>query len=156
MSDTVRDAIAASIALETRIVAQPVEPYGYGSDVSCDTDVDPNVLELPGTSTLVLGQAIMRRLDTPRGSLPDDPDYGISLRSMLSTGTTAADVRRMAGQIHNEIRKDDRIDTLRVTVVPTPTGDELDITLVVTPVDAGPFTMVLTVTSGATLLESIT
>lgn len=156
MSDAVRDAIAASIALETRIVSQPVEPYGYGSDVWCDTDVDPGVRELAGSDRIVLAQAILRRLDTPRGSLPDDPDYGIALRSMLSTGTTAADVRRMAGQIHNEVTKDDRIDTLRVTVTPTPTGDALDITLVVTPVDSGPFTMVLAVTSGATLLEAIT
>ena len=67
MTDAVRDAIAASIAALPRIVATPREPYGYGSDVSCGTDLDEDMKELDGFDPLVMKQAILRRLDTPRG-----------------------------------------------------------------------------------------
>lgn len=156
MTDAVRDAIAASLLLETRIVADPVEPYGYGSDVSCVSDVDAGVVELSGSDPLVVAQALVRRLDTPRGSLPDDPSYGISLRSYLSAGTTTTDIQRLAGVIRNELVKDDRVESLSVTVTPSTTGDALAVLLSITPADSGiPFTMTLAVTSGAVLLEAI-
>jgi len=157
MSDAVRDAIAASVAAIVPIMATPVEPYGYGSDVSCAYDVDPGVAELDGSLTLVLAQAIVRRLDTPRGSLPDDPGYGISLRSMVNKGVDAAEVAAMAGVIRGEVSKDDRVDTVTVTVTPSTVGDSITVTLIVRPVDQslGGFSMTLAVTSGAVLLEAI-
>ena len=154
MTDTVRDAIAASIALEIRVVSTPEAPFGYGSDISCAYDVDPSAAEVTGT--LLLAQAIVRRLDTPRGSLPDDKGYGISLRSMLNAGVTSQDIASMAGRISNEVKKDDRVDNVLTTVTPSATGDTLSVVLLVTPVDsAEEFTMTLAVTSGATLLEAI-
>lgn len=156
MTDTVRDAIAASLLLETRIVADPVEPFGYGSDVSCEADVDAGVAEIPGSDPLVLAQALVRRLDTPRGSLPDDAGYGISLRSYLSAGTTTTELQRLAGVIRNELVKDDRVESLSVTVTPSTTGDTLAVLLSITPADVGiSFTMTLAVSSGAVLLEAI-
>lgn len=154
MTDVVRDAIAASIAGLTRVNATPAEPYGYGSDISCDSDVDAGMAELPGDSTLLLAQAIARRLDTPRGSLPDDPGYGISLRSMLNVGTTTTS--GIAGRIRGEIVKDDRVSTATVSVTPGTALDSLTVVIRVTPADVGEtFTMTLAVTSSATLLEAI-
>lgn len=152
-----RLAIAAEIAALPRVVATPVEPFGYGSDVSCAYDMDPGVAELDGMDPLVLKQAIIRRLDTPRGSLPDDPSYGISLRSMVNAGVKADDLTRLAGVIQNEVSKDDRISTLRVEVVTNPAMTELTVTLQVTPADPrlGPFSMTLAVTSAAIVLEAI-
>jgi phage baseplate assembly protein W len=153
MSDVVRDAIAASIALETRIVATPSEPFGWGSDIACALALDPDVRELDGDDPQVLANAIIRRLDTPRGQLPDDPDYGIALRSMLSAGITDAGRRSISGRIYNEITKDERVDSLRVDVTP---GDEsLTIALTVTPVEGEPFTTTLAVTSAGVVLEAI-
>lgn len=157
MSAVVLDAIAASIAGITPIMATPVEPFGYGSDVSCAHDVDPGVAELDGSLTLVLAQAIVRRLDTPRGSLPDDASYGISLRSMVNQGVGDSELAQMAGVIRGEVAKDDRVDTVTVTVTTSAAIDALTVTLIVRPVDAalGGFTMTLAVTSGAVLLEAI-
>ena len=156
MTDVVRDAIAASIAGLTRVNATPAEPYGYGSDISCDSDVDAGMAELPGDSTLLLAQAIARRLDTPRGSLPDDPGYGISLRSMLNVGTTTTSIAGIAGRIRGEIVKDDRVATATVSVTPGTALDSLTVVIRVTPADVGEtFTMTLAVTSSATLLEAI-
>lgn len=157
MSAVVLDAIAASIAAITPITPTPVEPFGYGSDVSCAYDVDPGVAELDGSLTLVLAQAIARRLDTPRGSLPDDPGYGISLRSMVNKGVDATEIANMAGVIRGETSKDDRVDTVAVTVTPSTALDAITVALVVRPVDQsiGGFTMTLAVTSGAVLLEAI-
>lgn len=156
MADTVRDAIAAYVAEETRIVTAPVEPFGYGSETICTTALDPLVRTLPGTDARLLSYALVRRLDTPRGSLADDPEYGISLREMLHGGTTDLDLRNMEGRIYNELTKDDRVESLSVRVASSPAGDELAIAVDVTPADVlEAFTMTLAVTSGAIVLEAI-
>lgn len=152
-----RDAIAVELAALTRVVSTPDEPFGYGSDVSCGYDMDPGAAELDGMNPLVLAQATLRRLDTPRGSLPDDPSYGISLRSMLNAGTDPERINSMAGTIRNEVCKDDRIASAVVTVMPSVAGDAFKVVLRITPVDPrlGPFSMTLAVTSAAIVLEAI-
>ena len=157
MSAQVKAVIAEELAKLVQIVDFPVEPFGYGSDISCDSDVDPDVAEVGAFTTLVLAQAIVRRLDTPRGSLPDDKDYGIDVRSYVNRGVTAADIQQLAGQISNEVRKDDRVDTLTVTVRPSTTGTTLGIELAIRPVDAelGGFTLTLSASSASILIEEI-
>ena len=157
MSEIVKTAIAAELALLEQAVDFPVEPFGYGSDISCDFDVAPDVAEVDPFSTFALAQAIVRRLDTPRGTLPDDKDYGISVRQYVNKGTTAAEIVSLAGQIRNEVLKDDRVETLTVTVIPSPTGTTLRIVLAIQPVDAelGGFTLTLSASSAAILIEEI-
>lgn len=157
MSQTVTDRIAEELATLTQTVDFPVAPFGYGSDISCDFDVDPLVREVDGFAMLALAQAIVRRLDTPRGSLPDDKNYGIDIRSMVNRGVTADDVRALAGQIRSEIDKDDRVDSLTVTVAPNSVGSELRVELAVRPVDAtiGTFTLTLSATSASILIDEI-
>ena len=154
MTDTVRDAIAASLALETRIVSTPTEPFGWGSDVSCAASLDPDMRELAGDDQTVLAQAIIRRLDTPRGQLPDDGEYGLSLRDMLSTGLTDSTRRSIAGRVHNELIKDDRLDTVSV-VVESGVASELTLTITVTPVEGDPFRMVLAASATGVIIEAI-
>jgi len=157
VSEIVKAAIAAELALLEQAVDFPVEPFGYGSDISCDFDVAPDAAEVDPFSTLALAQAVVRRLDTPRGSLPDDKDYGISIRQYVNKGTTAAEIQSLAGQIRNEIIKDDRVDTLTVTVIPDSTGTTLRVVLAVQPFDPdlGGFTLTLSATSAAILIEEI-
>lgn len=157
MSLAVKTTIAIELAKLEQIVDFPVEPFGYGSDISCDSDVDPDVVEVGAFTTLALAQAIVRRLDTPRGSLPDDKDYGIDVRSYVNRGVVAEDIRQLAGQISNEVRKDDRVDTLIVTVQPSSTGTTLGIRLAVRPVDAriGGFTLTLSASSASIVIEEI-
>lgn len=157
MSEEVKNAIAAELATLTQTVDFPVEPFGYGSDISCAQDVDPLVREVDAFTTLALAEALVRRLDTPRGSLPDDKDYGIDLRGLLNKGSVASDIQQLAGQVRAELAKDDRVDTLTVTVAPSSTGTVLRLEVAVQPVDAelGPFTLTLSASSASVLLEEI-
>ena len=157
MSQAVKDAIAADLATLTQVRAFPVAPFGYGSDLSCASDLDPSMAEVDGGTTLALAQALARRLDTPRGSLPDDKNYGISLRSYLNRGVVDADLRSLGGQIKGELLKDDRVDQLTVIVTPNAVGSRLSVSLLVTPVGSrlGPFTLTLAATDAAVLIEEI-
>lgn len=155
MADVVRDAIAAELALIERLVPAPVEPLGYGSDISCTDDLDPDMREVDGLEVLV--QALLRRQDCPRGALPDDRTYGISLSEYLNEGTTDADRRALGSKIRGELRKDPRVDFVVVTVTSNPDGSRLHIREVITPIDPrqGPFAMVLAVTSSSVVLEAM-
>lgn len=157
MSNIVRDAIAEELALLTKTVRTPKEPFGYGTDLSCESDIDVRMTEVNGLTTLALAQALVRRLDCPRGALPDDPDYGIDLRSYCNRGMTTADVRALAGTIRVELEKDDRVDLASVTVTPSPTATELSVRISITPIDAriGGFTMTLAVDTTTIMLEEM-
>jgi len=133
MSAEAKASIASQLAELTQLVAFPVSPFGYGSDISCDFDLDPDVLELDPFSTRALAEAIVRRLDCPRGQLPDDPNYGIGLRQYVNRGTTDRELLTLAGQIRNELVKDDRIESVIVTVRPGILARTLTIELAVRP-----------------------
>lgn len=157
MNDTVQAAIDAELAKIEPVITHAVAPFGYGSDMSCDSDVDENARELDGFDPLVLAQAIVRRLDCPRGALPDDPGYGIDLRSRINKGMTAEDVRALGGQIRGEVLKDDRVSTLSVVMRPNSTGSLIQVELAVQPIDAtiGSFTLTLSATIAEILLSEI-
>lgn len=157
MSAQVKAAIAAEIALLTQAEDFPVEPFGYGSDISGSDDLDPDMVEVDGFATLAVAQAIARRLDCPRGGLPDDQDYGIDLRAYLNRGTAAADIRSLGGQIRAELTKDDRIEVITVIVRPNSVGSLLRIEIAVRPIDPNveTFTLTLAATDAAVLIEEI-
>lgn len=156
MNAVVRDAIATSIAGLSREVATPVAPFGYGTDISCARDLEESMPEVSGD--IGLAQAIARRLDCPRGGVPDDGDYGVDLRSYLNRGITVTEQRSIAGAVQSEITKDDRLESARVTVTPSATGDSMRIAVQVVPRDSllgGPFSLTVAVTDGGALLEEI-
>lgn len=157
MTTVVQNFIAAELAAAERLMDAPVAPFGYGSDLSCADDLSPDMAEVDGFSTLALAQALVRRLDCPRGGLPDDPNYGIDLRSYANRGVTSDDVRALAGAIRSELEKDDRVDGVAVIVMPSTTGQSLAVTLAVTPVDPnlGGFSLTLAVTSATTVIEEM-
>jgi len=152
-----RDTIAAELLALEAVADFPIEPLGYGVDISCTSDISPRMAEVDPFTVQALAEAIVRRLDCPRGGLADDPNYGLDLRSYCNRGTTAADLRALGGQIRSELRKDDRIEDVLVDVVPSPTGGTLAITLDVTPTDPnlGGFRLTLSASSAETLIEEI-
>ena len=89
---------------------------GFGSDMSCDSDITALAIELDQNSPLVVAQAVYRRLITPRTTLVDDPDYGLDVRRFLHRGMSATQFSTIPGQIRNEISKDDRVFNVRVTI----------------------------------------
>lgn len=152
----VSDFIDSEIALLTREVVAPVAPFGYGVDLSCIDDVTDDLSEVDPSSVIALGEALLRRLTTPRGTLPDDRGYGIDVRSYCNLGMSTQDTRDLGSKIRSEVTKDDRVDDAVVTV-----GDavstQLSISIQVTPIDRtlGVFTLTLSVTDGQLLLEAI-
>jgi hypothetical protein len=157
MSAEVKAQIARDLATLVQITDFPVAPFGYGSDISGDFDVDPTAREVKAFTTLALAQALVRRLDCPRGALPDDKDYGVDLRSYCNRGVTANDLRSLGGQIKGELQKDDRVDTVTVRLAPSSTGTSLLVELAIRPVDAriGGFSLTLSASSASVLLEEI-
>ena len=133
-------------------------PHGIGSSWrECDTQSIARNFLLDGFDPLVMKQAILRRLDTPRGSLPDDPSYGISLRSMLNAGADPERIASFGGIIRNEVCKDDRVASAVAVVTPSASFDAFRVALTVNPADPslGGFSMTLAVTSAGVVLEAI-
>ena len=157
MNETVKAALEAELATIKQVVDHAQEPFGYGTDIWCETDLHPRMLEVDGFATLALAQALVRRLDCPRGQLLDDPDYGLDIRGMLNRGLTAAELRAMPGQIRSELEKDDRVDQVVVTLSPSSTGSSLLIKVAVSAVDSrlGDFALTLNASSAEVLLEEL-
>jgi hypothetical protein len=156
VNETVRAAIDLELALLVRTVAPPAGALGYGRDLSCVADVTPDLAEVDPFSRLGIGEAAIRRLTTPRGGLPDDPDYGFDLRAYCNRGSTVQDLRDLAGLTRSELTKDDRIEEARVSVS-MPARGELTVAVRLTPADPAvePFDLTFTVTGGGAVLEEI-
>lgn len=161
--DILRDTIADGLASLSRVTAAPTGALGFGVDLSCELDLDPTMATVDPFSVDAVAQAIVRRWDTPRGSLPvdgrDAGDYGLSLREHLNRGTTDRDLRAMETRLATEAAKDDRIAAIKVGVVATYSGSivSLRVTATVRPVDprVGGFRLVLSVTSSAVVITAI-
>jgi hypothetical protein len=157
MSAVVLDAIARELALLKREVETPTGPLGYGLDLSCVSDVTPELAEVDPFSPVGIAEAVIRRLTTPRGGLVDDPDYGLDLRGYCNRGTTLDELRDLAGQCRSEVTKDDRIEEALFTIT-TPTRSELNVSARITPADPSLelFSFTFTIpASGAAMLEAI-
>jgi hypothetical protein len=152
----VTDAIAADIATLTRLVAVPTGALGYGTDLSCVSDISETLVEVDAFSSLGIAQALLRRLGTPRGRLADDLSYGLDLRGYCNRAVPASELRDLAGQVRGECAKDDRVYDATVTVT-SPDTSSLTVSIVVQPADPDlePFSLTLAVESGQILLEAV-
>lgn len=161
MNATLADAIAEGLAGLERVQATPTGDLGYGVDVVCMLDLDPNMAETDPASPVGIGQSTVRRWDCPRGELPPDgkdaQDYGISLRSYVNTGTTQRDLNALKTRLEAEALKDDRIAAIKVSIANTTSGAlvSLRVSAVIQPRKGGPFELVLAVTSATIVIESI-
>jgi phage baseplate assembly protein W len=157
MSAIVQAVIAAELAKLSRVVSLPSDPLGYGSDLSCASDLDESMSETDPMSRVAIGQSIARSLDTPRGSAPDSPERGLSLRSYLNAAVSTDEIRSLASRVRSEVRADDRIDDATVSVELANGGSELTVSISVEAVDprVGGFSLVLAVTSAEVVLKEI-
>ena len=96
------------------VVATP-----YGRDTHCTNRLRPGrVVE----GVELVGQALYRRLTTRRGTLLDDPNYGIHLLELLGS-SVSDDVRASyPGRIRNECAKEPRVDSVTVSITETVEG----------------------------------
>jgi hypothetical protein len=159
MSDIVRDTIASLTASLVTLSSTAQPPFGYGIDLVCVSDIDSHMTETLSDTVQSLAQDSFHRITTPRGALPDDPNFGIDIRSMLSAGLTQAAIRGISSAIHGELTKDDRIADVEVDLVigGSATAPSFTISITITPVDgSSAFDLIVAVTDGAALLADIT
>lgn len=156
-SPIVLETIAAQVALLKSIVRTPIEPFGYGVDSYGSLDVTDNLAEVDAFSPEGISQGLARRLQTPRGTLQDDLDFGRDVRAYLNRGLALQDLRAVEGEVRLEAAKDDRISEVQASVT-LPTLSTMSIALKVYPEDArtgGPFDLILAVTSAEVIVEAI-
>jgi hypothetical protein len=118
-------------------------------------DVTATLDEVDPMSLTAVGQAISRRLITPRGNVTDDQNYGYDLRAYCNRGVTLDEIRGIAASVRAEAMKDTRVAsaTCDVTFGVGRLAVRLALTL---QANTGPFPLVFFVTAdGIQLIESI-
>lgn len=123
----------------------------YGTDLSWADDLD--LLGRSVTGTELLGQAVYRRLRTPRGSCLDAPDDGLDVAEFLSAALTEARIAAIPALVQQEILKDERIAD--VTVNMSRFSDGFNLTIWCTPAGGPSFELTIDVTAAAVKLLSI-
>lgn len=156
MTDIVRQTIEAEIAKLTRQSSTPVPPLGYGVDLVCVTELDPYLAETNPDTIESLAQDCFHRITTARLSLIDDPSYGIDVRAALSKPQSPQQIQSWTGQIASELRRDDRVLDVSVTMT-FELPSTYWITILVTPANPAltAFTLVMSVVDGEALLVAV-
>ncbi len=121
----------------------------FGSCWSCITD-----LVMPSTMASgfqVVAEAILRRWQTPRGGLIDDPNYGFDLSDYIGDDLDTRGLARIGQAAAAEAQKDERVLNAAVTV--SLIGDALTVAGLISTAK-GPFRLVVSVDQvNTTLLQ---
>jgi len=143
----VDDFIAAELLTLTPILALPVAPFLYGSDLDCVSDIAEDAAEISADSPRSLAQGVLRAWSTPPGSLLDDPGYGYDLVGLLHSGVPTEHLDSLGGQLSAEALRDDRIDSLNLKLTLGANYKSITINAVLTPADSalGEFSFVAAV-----------
>jgi phage baseplate assembly protein W len=126
----------------------------FGEDLSCTTDLDPRCVTVTGNR--LVGEAIFRRLTTPRGRLLSDRNYGIDIRDYINADMGPKDVAAMQSAIHAECMRDDRIVGCDVLITPPAEGDGTYVLTITLETGNGPFDLTLSVNDVTVALLSVT
>lgn len=125
-------------------------PDGGGAGSELGVDID-GVFDVGRSLSLAfaiknLGNALCRRLITPRGSLFYDPNYGIDVRDYLKAGFTPSRLASLRSEITAEVLKDERVQSADVSVAVNQQAATMTITIVVD-IASGPFELMIGVDS---------
>lgn len=124
----------------------------FGTDINTPDvmDLDPNFADIAGAECL--GQALARRLVTPRGALLDDPGYGHDVRQALNDDNPDTGAEVIA--IVEQLEADERVETATAEVTFTELTGQLRI--VATAYTAqGPFRLTLDVSAVTVTLLTV-
>lgn len=105
--------IAADVLNPPQALPAPATGF-YGHDLSCISDLDPNMAEVDDHICLL--QALARRITTSRGTLIDDPNYGFDIRQFLEDDLDVSQLARIGASVDAEFLKDERIIASSTTV----------------------------------------
>jgi len=129
----------------------------YGRELSCTRTLKTGRYV---SGVTVVAEAIYRRLTTPRGMLlggESEGNYGLDLMSLVGSADTKGSAASLPGRIENECRKDERIETVKATVVRTVDGPSTTYTITIQATTAlGPFSLQLLVSAVTVELVGVT
>jgi hypothetical protein len=96
------------------------------------------------TGNRLLAQVALCRLITERGSLLDDPDFGLPIVMFLGEDLTSARLASIPGLIELELRKDKRLSavTIGATLVDGLPVQTLELDMELVGIATGPFPLV--------------
>lgn len=95
---------------------------GYGVETWCLDSLQPGRL---ARGRQVVAQALYRRLITPRGMLrggAEEAAYGLDLAGYVGSVGASIAVAALPSLIRHELRKDDRVSDVAVSVAAVPGG----------------------------------
>jgi phage baseplate assembly protein W len=127
------------VRFEAPEVAPPVD---IGLDISTFPSLDDTLT--PRGDMAMLGQALLRRLSTPRGTLAFAPDYGTDVRQWLGEGLSLAQLQQIGDEVEAECLKDERIGGATVRAAYAEGELRLQVAL---STSAGPYALTLRVDS---------
>ena len=115
----------------------------FGTDLDVVEDIPLNDRLVGGLKNL--GNALTRRLITPRGTLPYDLGYGTDIREFLNEGVARGDISDLVSAIQQELESDERVLRANVTNIDhSPATASLTVTVNID-TELGPFSLVLTI-----------
>jgi len=88
------------------------QPYGIGW--SCTSSLTDPAVMVGGFQ--IVAEAIVRRWQTPRGGLIDDPNYGYDLTEFINADIDKAALAQIAHLAGAEAQKDERVAGCKVTI----------------------------------------
>jgi hypothetical protein len=118
-----------------------ISTFVLQADGTYTPDLDPSFSLITGTR--VVGEAIARRLMTPRGALLYDPDYGLDLRAYLNDDLDTRELYTLGALIEAEAEKDERVLSAVVDLSLDARSSRLTIRLTVTLLDAESYALTL-------------
>jgi hypothetical protein len=95
-----------------------------------------------------LGNAIARRLSTPRGSLYYDPDYGEDIRGSINASSTLNEIADLQSRVTAQCELEERVQSADVTARFSLQTSSLRLDTVIEDAD-GPFNLILLVTGAS-------
>lgn len=121
----------------------PLADDDLGTDIALTDDLSPVWGIVSGKTNLAM--ALYRRLTTTRGGLFYDSDYGYNLTDLLNADLSTSDISNARGAIIAECLKDERVQSVAVTMAFNPSTQSLDLDIEVETA-IGPFDLILRAT----------
>lgn len=116
----------------------------FGTDIDCGPDgLSPTFDLVSGREALV--QAVLRRYQTRRGTLVDDPNYGLDVRAWIGKRLSSTQIFAWQQELASEAAKDERVISARARLTFDTTSEFFRFTLAVETAE-GPFTLTVAVT----------
>jgi hypothetical protein len=123
----------------------------WGSDISTEPDLDPFFAVQTGPRVLL--EAIARRLMTPPGMLPEDPEYGYDARQLFNGTYSPAELAREERRMAAQCEMDERVLGADVRIAFEFQTGEARVSVRLLTAD-GPFDLVLGISEAVAVLLS--